>query len=37
VFPSGDGFVLPVKADVRRREGLELDDSVALDLRVVEE
>jgi hypothetical protein len=36
VFPDKvRGFVLPVKAQVRRREGLELADHVELTLRLV--
>ena len=37
VFPEKDrGFVLPVKASVRRRAGLEAGDCAAIELRVVE-
>jgi hypothetical protein len=35
VFPDGDGYLMPVKADVRRREGLELDDEVEVGLALV--
>lgn len=35
VFPSAErGFVLPVKKDVRRREGLELGDAAEVTLRL---
>lgn len=37
VFPDKErGFVLPVKKDVRRREGLELGDVAEVRLRLVE-
>ena len=36
VFPDkARGYVLPVKSQVRRREGLELEDRVQLALRLV--
>jgi hypothetical protein len=35
IFPSEGSFVLPVKREVRVREGLELGDAVAVELEVV--
>jgi hypothetical protein len=35
VFPDGETYVMPLKKEVRRREGLELGDRVVLDLRLV--
>lgn len=36
VFPSKElGFVLPVKKDVRRREQVDVGDSVAVQLRLI--
>lgn len=37
VFPSAErGFVLPVKKDVRRRQGLAIGDTAEVSLRLVE-
>lgn len=37
VFPSKDGgYVLPVKAPVRRRSGVEAGDDITVNLRVIE-
>ncbi|MDP1795086.1 MAG: DUF1905 domain-containing protein [Acidimicrobiales bacterium] len=35
VFPGKDGFVLPVKKQVRRAEGIDDGDTVRVTLRVV--
>jgi hypothetical protein len=36
VFPDADGYVMPVKGPVRRREGVEVGDTTQVDLRLVE-
>lgn len=38
VFPSkGAGYVLPIKAPVRRATGVEAGDTIAVELRVLED
>ena len=34
LFPKDGGYVVPLRADVRRREGVEVGDTVALRLTV---
>lgn len=34
LFPSGETYLLPVKADVRRRTGIRADDIVTFALRL---
>lgn len=34
VFPSGDDYLLPIKADVRRRAGIRAGDTVCVTLQM---
>jgi hypothetical protein len=34
LFPKDEGYLLPIKADVRRRAGLTAGDVVAVEMRV---
>lgn len=34
VFPSGDNYILPLKADIRRRTGIAAGDEIMVTLRL---
>lgn len=34
LFPSGDGYILPLKADVRRRAKIASGDEISVNLRL---
>ncbi len=35
VFPGSDGYVLPLKKQVRHKEGLQVGDTATIDLRLI--